>query len=110
MAWKRFATLWEFAVQASRQVEFERHYGPDGSWARLFRQSAGYIGTELLNDRANPLRYVTIDHWASIEDWRAFRTGFAEQYEALDRQCEGFTTHEAALGEYAYTPTDAAPR
>jgi heme-degrading monooxygenase HmoA len=95
-----YATIWEFAVKAAKQAEFERHYGPDGSWARLFRQSPGYIATELLNDRGDPLRYVTIDHWASAEQWQEFRSRFAEEYESLDRQCEELTTHEAPLGEY----------
>lgn len=100
MAATGFASLWEFEVRPSRQAEFETHYGPDGSWSRLFRQSPGYLGTELLNDCANPLRYVTIDHWASVDQWLAFRERFSEQYESLDRQCEGLTTHEAPLGEY----------
>ncbi len=103
-----FAYLWEFAVRASRQNEFERHYGPDGSWVRLFRQSPDYIGTELLKDRANPLRYVTIDHWASVEAFREFRKRFAGEFEALDRQCEQLTTRETPLGEYAYARTFVA--
>lgn len=100
MAASGFVSLWEFAVKATRQAEFERLYGPDGGWAQLFRLAPGYVGTELLNDRASPLRYVTIDHWASIDHWRKFRQQFAEQYESLDRECEGLTTQEAPLGEF----------
>lgn len=96
-----FATLWEFTVNPAHRAEFEELYGPDGSWARLFRQAAGYLGTELLNDCVDPLRYVTIDRWQSPDHWREFRRQFAAQYESLDRRCEGLTTHEAALGEYA---------
>jgi heme-degrading monooxygenase HmoA len=95
-----YAYLWEFLVQASRQAEFERHYAPDGSWVKLFRQSDGYLGTQLLQDRANPLRYVTVDRWAGIDAYRGFRAKFRAQYEALDRLCEGLTTQEAPLGEY----------
>lgn len=88
-------------MRPSQQAEFERHYAPDGTWAALFRQADGYLGTQLLQDRANPLRYVTIDRWTNCESYRAFRTQFGGQYEALDRQCEGLTTHEAPLGEYS---------
>ncbi|HEX9707825.1 MAG TPA: antibiotic biosynthesis monooxygenase [Steroidobacteraceae bacterium] len=101
MATTGFATLWEFAVKASRREEFESHYGPDGSWVRLFRKAPGYVATDLLNDRDNPLRYVTIDRWSSVEHWREFRQRHAQEYEALDRECEGLTTHEAPLGEYS---------
>jgi heme-degrading monooxygenase HmoA len=100
-----YATLWEFLVQASQQAEFERHYAPDGSWAALFRQAPGYLGTELLRDRDNRLRYVTIDRWTGIEAYQAFHVRFGQQYDALDRRCEGLTTHEAPLGEY----DEAAP-
>jgi len=96
-----FTTLWEFSIRESRRAEFESCYGPAGDWARLFGRAPGFIGTELLRDRGDPLRYVTIDRWASIEDWRAFRTRFAAEYEHLDHACETLTAREAPFGEYA---------
>lgn len=96
-----YATLWEFTVATARQAEFEAHYGPDGSWSRLFRLADGYLGTELLRDRANSLRYLTIDRWESREAWQAFRRAHGTEYERLDRELETLTTHEAPLGEYA---------
>lgn len=92
--------VWEFEVRESRRREFESHYGPEGSWAQLFRAAPGYVSTELLNDCDHPLRYVTIDHWSDREQWLDFRSRHAEEYEALDRQCETLTTREAPLGEY----------
>jgi len=102
-----FATLWEFSVEPSRQAEFESEYGPQGRWARLFSGAPGYLGTELLRDRANGLRYVTIDRWSSIEAWQGFKASFAAEYERLDRECAALTLREAALGEY--TPIGGAP-
>ena len=68
-----FTTLWEFTVPPGRQSEFEAHYGPEGDWVRLFRRATGYLGSELLQDRADPQRYLTVDRWTSPEAWRAFR-------------------------------------
>ena len=99
-----YATVWEFRVRTDRREEFERDYGPQGSWARLFRQAKGYIGTELLRDRSEPLRYLTIDRWASLEAYHAFHAEFAQAYAALDERCAELTTHEAALGEYDPAP------
>lgn len=96
-----YATVWEFVVAPARQAEFEAHYGEDGSWARLFRRAEGYRGTELLRDRGNALRYLTIDRWDSREAWQAFKQEHGAEYERLDREFEGLTTHEAPLGEYA---------
>ena len=103
MAAAGFTTLWEFTVLPARQAEFESHYGIDGDWVRLFRRGTGYLGSELLQDRANSLRYLTIDRWESIEAWRAFRSRFAQEYEQLDRELEGLASREAALGEYMPT-------
>ena len=100
MAGAGYTTLWEFTVAAARQAEFEAHYGPDGSWAQLFRLADGYLGTELLRDRANPLRYLTIDRWESREAWQAFRRAHTAEYERLDREFESLTTREVPLGEY----------
>ena len=101
MAASGYATLWTFNVQPDRKAEFEFHYGPDGTWVRLFRRAPGYIGSELLQDRADAHRYVTIDRWESREAWQAFRQHFSAEYERLDREFEGMTTAEAQLGEFA---------
>jgi heme-degrading monooxygenase HmoA len=101
-----YATVWEFRVRAERREEFERLYGPEGSWALLFRQAPGYVGTDLLRDRADAQRYLTIDRWASADAYRAFRAAFAGPYAALDERCAALASHEAALGEY---DADAAP-
>jgi len=99
-----YVTIWEFRVRGDRREEFERHYGPQGSWVALFRQAAGYVGTELLHDRSDPLRYLTIDRWTDADAYRAFRAGFAGPYAVLDQACEGLTTHEAAIGEFEEAP------
>jgi heme-degrading monooxygenase HmoA len=101
MADAGYTTLWEFTVLPARQAEFERDYGPDGRWVKLFRRAHGYLGSALLRDRTNPLRYLTVDRWESAEAWQAFKREFGAEYERLDREFEGLTTREAPLGEYA---------
>jgi heme-degrading monooxygenase HmoA len=101
MADSGYATLWTFDVQPDRKAEFEFHYGPEGTWVRLFRRAPGYLGSELLCDLANAHRYVTIDRWESREAWQAFRQHFAADYERLDREFEGLTKSESPLGEFA---------
>jgi heme-degrading monooxygenase HmoA len=107
MAGEGFTTLWTFTVPPDRRAEFEFHYGPEGTWVRLFRRAPGYLGSELLRDRADAQRYVTVDRWESREAWQAFRRQFAADYERLDREFEALTTAESPLGEYA--PAGAAP-
>jgi heme-degrading monooxygenase HmoA len=98
---KHYLVLWEFEARAEQQTEFERRYGPKGSWEMLFRRAPGYLETLLLKDRTQNLRYVTIDRWESVDAYRDFRALYSRQYEELDRLCEGLTTHEASLGEFS---------
>jgi len=95
-----YAYVWAFTLRAESRQEFEEHYGPEGTWARLFRQSEGYIETLLLHDRNDPLKYLTVDRWRSRQDYEEFRRRFAADYDELDRRCENLTAHEERLGEF----------
>jgi quinol monooxygenase YgiN len=96
----RYSYIWEFQVRPDRQATFERIYGPDGDWAALFRQSAGYVGTLLLKDSAVANRYVTIDRWESKEAYELFVERFGQEYRTLDAKCEALTVDEKSLGTY----------
>lgn len=95
-----YTYLWEFIVESDHVNEFERHYGPQGSWVQLFRQAPGYIQTIFLRDSTDPRRFVTIDRWENAEAYQAFRSAFSLQYADLDRRCERLTTREISLGSF----------
>jgi len=95
-----YTTLWEFLVRAEHVEEFERAYGPDGDWVALFRRAAGYLGSWLLRDRSNPLRFITIDRWESAGAHRAFHSAFSREYAQLDARCAHLTAREVALGSF----------
>jgi quinol monooxygenase YgiN len=95
-----FVYVWEFTVAAERRAEFERAYGDDGEWVALFRRSSDYLGTDLLRDRANPGRYLTVDRWRSAAARDAFRALHAEAIAAIDARCEAFTLAERHLGDF----------
>lgn len=90
--------LWEFQIQPAAQAEFERMYGPQGDWVRLFAKGKGYQGTELLSDTEAAGRYVVIDRWESAADFQAFKQQFQVEYKALDIAGEGLTLTEKPLG------------
>ena len=58
------------------------------------------MGPHLLRDRADELRFVTIDRWRSAADYDAFRERFADDYAALDALCEELTVAETLLGRF----------
>ena len=95
-----FIVVWEFRVPVRQRRAFEKAYGPDGGWARLFRTGEGYIGTELLRDQETPGRYLTIDYWMSKRAFINFKKQKRAEYEALDRNCAALTQREKMLGEF----------
>jgi quinol monooxygenase YgiN len=90
------SAIWEFRVHPGHVIEYENHYGPDGTWARLFRRSASYLGTQLLRDQDDPLRYVTIDAWLDLGAYKVMKCD--PEYARLDKVCEKLTTEERLIG------------
>ncbi|HEY1646575.1 MAG TPA: antibiotic biosynthesis monooxygenase family protein [Terracidiphilus sp.] len=95
-----FVVVWQFEIAEDKIAGFESAYGPEGSWAQLFRNSPNYLGTELLRDAYVPGSYVTIDRWKSEEEFRAFRKSHDKEYEDLDRSCDSLTSRETRVGAY----------
>lgn len=96
--------IWEFEIKTECRAQFEEIYGPDGAWARLFRQSPDYRGTKLIRDLNRPGRYLTLDDWSSREAFHIFKQAHAAEYVLLDQQCESLTEHEAMVGEFEEAP------
>jgi heme-degrading monooxygenase HmoA len=95
-----YSYIWVFEVRRDCLDAFRRSYGEGGDWVRLFRRAPGYLGTALLEDVNDPLRFITIDTWQSVEAYEAFKETHAAEYAELDRRCEGLTTKETPLGHY----------
>lgn len=95
--------VWRYRVAGPQRAEFERRYGADGDWARLFRLADGYLGTQLLRDPLAPGVYLTLDRWRAAVDFRSFLADFGAQYAALDRVCDALTDEETDLGQYEDT-------
>ncbi len=95
-----YAYMWEYLVVPDHVIIFEQAYGPSGEWVQLFRRAPGYVRTELLHDRSNSNRFITVDHWESESAWKAFRSRFSKEFEALDARCEELTTLERELGRF----------
>lgn len=95
-----YIIIWEYLVKAQYVTEFEKFYSPDGEWAKLFRTSQGYLGTELLFDSKQLRRYITIDRWVSSEEHETFLIRWQKEYQTLDSECEAFMEQESMLGRW----------
>lgn len=97
---RSYLYLWKFQVISGKEDEFQQIYGSEGDWVRLFRQAEGYQQTLLLKDLDATGSYTTIDRWVSEAAYRAFRNRFSEEFEALDKRCEGLTHSEVQIGRF----------
>jgi heme-degrading monooxygenase HmoA len=95
-----FVVVWQFEIAEEKVAGFEATYGPEGTWAKLFRTSPDYLGTELLRDAYISGSYLTVDRWASEDAFRAFRKDHDADYEKLDRDCDALTSRETRIGAY----------
>jgi heme-degrading monooxygenase HmoA len=98
---RTYRCIWTFHVHPEHVEPFRRNYGEGGAWTQLFRRARGYLGTELLQDEKDSLRFVTIDTWSTREDYEVFQASHASEYAALDRLCEGLTIEETFIGHFA---------
>jgi heme-degrading monooxygenase HmoA len=92
--------VWEFRVRKGREHDFESRYSSYGDWARLFAKSDGYGGTTLMRDPAEARRYLVVDLWQDAAAFAAFKQAHAEEYAALDKDCESLTETEVHIGTF----------
>jgi heme-degrading monooxygenase HmoA len=89
-----------FSYDVPEPPEFEREYGPEGTWAAFFRSGAGYIGTELLRDLEIPHRYLVVDRWESGEAYNEFVADNREEYMRRVDESAFHYEHELRIGTF----------
>ena len=94
-----YLIMWEFRVRAGMEKRFERAYGSEGGWVKLFVQDESFIATELIHHLTNERSYVTLD-WTSRKAYSEFRKRHFSKYKALDKKCEDFTESEREIGTF----------
>ncbi len=95
-----FLALWEFEVKPGSEELFEKVYGPDGAWVKLFVQDSQYRGTRLVKDVEREGVYLTLDFWETREAYEKFKKENSAEYDRIDRECEEMTAGEKRLGEF----------
>lgn len=84
-------------------MAFERAYGPDGDWVRLFQRAPAFRSVELLrgtSDETDDGFYWTIDRWDSREAYDDFNARFEREYEELDTRLAELCEAEVCLGKF----------
>lgn len=97
---KTFTVIWSFEINPGCENEFEKLYGSEGDWVKLFKTDTNYIKTELQKDIDNPVRYITIDYWKSKEAYYNFKEMEKANFIKIDRLGEKLTIAESYIGKF----------
>ena len=92
-----FIVVWEFRVRPGRRRAFEKAYGPDGPWVRLFARTRGHLRSELIRDPEKPLRFLALEVWRSRRAYEHFMRQNQAGYDRIDRRCSWLTLEEKKL-------------
>ena len=103
------AYVWSYEVKADRAAAFRGAYGPDGVWAAFFAESADYLGTDLLEDRSRPNRFVTIDYFREPDARQKLVDARAATYREIDAEWGTATISESFIGEFKNSTERRAP-
>ena len=95
-----FLTIWEYKVKSDKKNEFEKLYGQDGDWIKLFKKYSDYIKTELIKDLKNNDLYTTLDYWKSKEAYYNFKEKSKNEFSEIDKKGEKLTLEEIHIGEF----------
>ena len=95
-----FVVVWEFWVRPGAEAAFEKAYGPEGAWVRLFSGDPAYLGTKLMRHAGEARRFLTLDSWASAAAYESFKNGHEAEYVEIDRECERLTESEKEIGRF----------
>ncbi len=93
-----FVALWEYEVKPGCEERFEKVYGPEGDWAKLFRRDGNYQETRLLRDTLRRGVYLTMDFWESRKACEGLMAEQRTEYEAIDAVGEQMTAKERRIG------------
>lgn len=91
-----YSIVWRYEVGPGEARAFEAAYGPEGDWARLFRQAHGFRGVELFHGASGT--YLTLDHWDNEAAFQAFQAAHGEAYAALDARFAPLSRGQTRLG------------
>jgi heme-degrading monooxygenase HmoA len=94
-----YVTVWEYRLVTDVET-FERVYGPDGDWARLFARGDGFLGTSLHRSVEGERRYLVLDRWESQAAAERFAERHAAEYDRLSRSCEPLWGEELRMGAF----------
>lgn len=89
-----------FTVVPSQIKIFESTYGPEGPWARLYRNVRDYLGTRLIADLGRSGDYIAIDEWTSHKAFLDFQADHRDAFAALDAACSPLLQDMRFIGAF----------
>lgn len=86
-------------MESSKNADFEKEYGRNGSWFKFFEPCDDYLGHDLLKN-TDGASYTLIDRWISKEDYENFLKSNKADYDQLNDKCKEIYSSETQIGTF----------
>jgi hypothetical protein len=92
--------IWQYDIYPDFRSDFLFSYGPTGERVKFFKKGDGYLKTELLTDKQNKFKFITIDYWINSQQYAEFLKKNELEFTEIDKKCDAFTKSELKIGDY----------
>ena len=92
-----FAILWKYIIRPEKKEIFNHEYGPDGSWARLFRHSKNFLGSFLQRSEDEAETYWILDTWTDASSYEDFLNQNSVEYKKLSESFQNLYLKEEKI-------------
>ena len=101
-----FACVWSYLVVPEHRDAFKKAYGPKGVWHEFFSNSPDYLSTDLLEDKNDPNRFVTIDTFKTSDARDKLVAARQTEFNEIDGTWEKATRNETFIGMFEVCAPD----
>jgi hypothetical protein len=99
-----YIIVWKYNVKRDYISQFEKEYGTNGTWMKLFEASTDYHGSFLHKSDDEENTYLLIDHWTSKETYEKFKEKNRSKYDSLSIKFEPLYEQEKKIGSFFSLP------
>lgn len=95
-----YSVIWKYKIKPDCREAFENEYGSDGSWFKLFSESADYKGSFLHKSDDDADSYILTDTWITQESYEIFKKNNESVYNELSSRFECLYDSEEKIGAF----------
>lgn len=95
-----FSIIWKYKIKIENKEKFEYEYGKEGTWVRLFSESADYRGSLMYRETTLNDTYIVVDTWRDEKSYVAFCKIIEDIYQSVNQKFSSLYICEERVGGF----------